>query len=128
MPQLDFLTLFPQFFWCALCFIFFYFGVSYFVLPKIAAVLKYRKKKLIALANEINKKKDVSLNLLNDYDIVFFVCFKETKQLYSELLELGIVFTNIQLQELNQTKFQGLNKRFSQMSFEKDYLSDSFSK
>ncbi len=59
MPQLDLMTFFTQFFWFSIGFSFFYIFLLHFVMPTIALNLKFRKKRLDILANDINKKKKV---------------------------------------------------------------------
>ena len=45
MPQLDLVTFFSQFFWLCVFFFGFYFVISKDFLPKMARILKFRKKK-----------------------------------------------------------------------------------
>ena len=68
MPQLDLMTFFTQFFWFSLGFSFFYILLLHFVMPVIALNLKFRKRRLDILANDINKKKEGALSLLTTYD------------------------------------------------------------
>jgi hypothetical protein len=68
MPQLDLMTFFTQFFWFSLGFSFFYIFLLHFVMPVIALNLKFRKRRLDILANDINKKKEGALSLLTTYD------------------------------------------------------------
>lgn len=70
MPQLDLMTFFTQFFWFSIGFSFFYIFLLHFVMPAIALNLKFRKKRLDILANDINKKKEGALSLLTTYDNV----------------------------------------------------------
>ena len=68
MTQLDLMTFFTQFFWFSLGFSFFYILLLHFVMPVIALNLKFRKRRLDILANDINKKKEGALSLLTTYD------------------------------------------------------------
>jgi hypothetical protein len=68
MPQLDLMTFFTQFFWFSLGFSLFYILLLHFVMPVIALNLKFRKRRLDILANDINKKKEGALSLLTTYD------------------------------------------------------------
>lgn len=68
MPQLDLMTFFTQFFWFSLGFSTFYIFLLHHVMPSISLNLKFRKKRLDILANDINKKKDGALSLLTTYD------------------------------------------------------------
>ena len=68
MPQLDLMTFFTQFFWFSIGFSFFYIFLLHYVMPVIALNLKFRRKRLDILANDINKKKEGALSLLTTYD------------------------------------------------------------
>jgi hypothetical protein len=122
MPQLDLVTFFPQFFWCFVCFFFLFFFFSYSIIPKIAITLKFRKKKLTLLANEINKKKDSSSRLLKEYDQVFCLSFQEATQMFDKLLQLSHLWSQSSIKQFNTTQFLSINKRLLQGSFEKDYM------
>jgi hypothetical protein len=122
MPQLDLLTFFPQFFWCFICFFGFFLYFSYYIIPQIATILKFRKKKLIALANEINQKKDGSSNLLTEYDKIVHESFQETKDLLENLIIVGNTWVSTKLLKLKITKLSLVTKRLLKNSFEKDYL------
>ena len=86
MSLLDLMTFFTQFFWFSLGFSFFYILLLHYVMPVISLNLKFRKKRLDILANDINKKKEGALNLLTTYDNVLlkalnFSCLYVTKTL-----------------------------------------------
>jgi len=122
MPQLDLLTFFPQFFWCFVCFFGFFLYFSFYIIPQIATILKFRKKKLIALANEINQKKDGSSNLLTEYDKIVHESFHEIKSLLDNLVVVGNTWVSTNLVKLNTTTLLLVTQRLLKNSFEKDYL------
>jgi hypothetical protein len=117
MPQLDLISFFPQVFWCFICFFGFFFYFNFMVIPKIATILKFRKKKLIVLANEINEKKDGSSFLLIEYDNVLKNSFCETTQLLKNLLNFGNVWVGLSLYKFNTLEFRIINQRFLNSSF-----------
>ena len=70
MPQFDKITFFTQIFWLTIIFFGFYFIMLQIFLPKIAAVLKTRKKKLSIGANgvsNLNKEQFSVLNFRNNF-------------------------------------------------------------
>lgn len=117
MPQLDLTSFFPQIFWCFVFFFCFMFYFSFMIIPKIASILKFRKKKLIVLANEINKKKDGSSFLLIEYDNVLKNSFYEITQLLKSLLNSGNTWVNLSLYKFNTVEFKPINQRFLNSSF-----------
>ena len=66
MPQLDLMTFFTQFFWFSIGFSFFYIFLLHYVMPVIALNLKFRRKRLDILANDINKKKESVSDIFSD--------------------------------------------------------------
>jgi len=119
MPQLDLLTFFPQFFWCFVCFFGFFLYFSYYIIPQIATILKFRKKKLIALANEINQKKDGSSNLLTEYDKIVHESFHEIKSLLDNLVVVGNTWVSTNLVKLNTTTLLLVTQRLLKIVLKK---------
>lgn len=115
MPQLDMITFFSQIFWLTVTFYGFYFFILRIYLPKIAVVLKTRKKKLLLGStgvyryndNLINEKK-VQNNLFQIFVEDLFNKFskQESKWVAFTLLKIK-VFTNFYtpLIELQQTYY-----------------------
>jgi hypothetical protein len=100
----------------------FFLYFSYYIIPQIATILKFRKKKLIALANEINQKKDGSSNLLTEYDKIVHESFHEIKSLLDNLVVVGNTWVSTNLVKLNTTTLLLVTQRLLKNSFEKDYL------
>lgn len=117
MPQLDLISFFPQVFWCFVLFFVFFFCFSFFMIPKIATVLKFRKKKLVLLANEINSKKDGSSFLLMEYDNLLKNAFLEITQTLKNVLTFGNSWVSSTIYKLNITEFQQINQRYLRSSF-----------
>jgi hypothetical protein len=111
MPQLDLITFFPQFFWCFLCFICFFLYVSFYIIPNMTSILKFRKFKLISLAQEINKKKDVSTNLLVEHNKIVSISLKEIKQLINKLVQTSNLWVEVNIFKINTTTLLSVNKR-----------------
>lgn len=120
MPQLDLISFFPQIFWCFVLFFLFFFYFSFIIIPQIATILKFRKKKLIILANEINNKKDGSSFLLIEYDTVLKNSFQEITSLLKSLLQFGNSWLPSTMLKLNTTSFRSTNQRFLNTTFFKD--------
>jgi hypothetical protein len=76
MPQFDKITFFTQIFWLTLIFFSFYFLILRFFLPKLAAVLKSRKKKLFLGSNMTYNLKKENL-LITGKKTIFFQSFTE---------------------------------------------------
>ncbi|YP_001874765.1 ATP synthase F0 subunit 8 (mitochondrion) [Hemiselmis andersenii] len=121
MPQLDLITFFPQFFWCFICFFGFFLYFSYYIIPQIATILKFRQKKLIALANEINQKKDGSSHLLIEYDKIVHESFQEIKDHLDTLVTVKSSWVSFNLEKLNTTTLGVVTQRLLKNSFEKEY-------
>jgi hypothetical protein len=68
MPQFDLITFFTQIFWFNIIFFGFYFLILQAFLPKVAAVLKSRKKKLLSsstLVSNLKREHLLSVGLRN---------------------------------------------------------------
>lgn len=127
MLLLDLISFFPQIFWCFIFFFVFFLYFSFFVIPKIATILKFRKKKLIVLANEINQKKDGSSSLLIEYDNILKNSFCEITQLLKNVLVFGNKWVFITIYNFNTIEFTNVNQRFLNSSFFKGNMSNFFS-
>ena len=122
MPQLDLITFFPQFFWCFFGFFGFFLSFSYFIIPSIATILKFRRDKLVLLANGINSKKDGSARLLVGYDNIIYNAFQEITNFLTLLNSGSSNWATNTLLKLNTTHIVLINQRFLKNSFEKFYI------
>lgn len=115
MPQLDMITFFSQIFWLTVTFYGFYFFILRVYLPKIAVVLKTRKKKLLLGStgvyrynDDLINEKKVQNNLFQIFVEDLFNKFlkQESKWVAFTLLKIK-VFTNFYtpLIELQQTYY-----------------------
>ena len=64
MPQLDFMTFMPQYFWLVVFFLFFYNLITNYMLPRLFTMMKVRKEKIASLQS------DASADAVNDYDTI----------------------------------------------------------
>jgi hypothetical protein len=119
MPQLDLITFFPQFFWCFFFFIFFFLYVSFYIIPNITSILKFRKIKLISLAYEINKMKNVSNNILLEHTEIISSLLKEIKYLLNKLIQVGNTWIISKILLVNTTMLLIINQRILKNTFEK---------
>jgi hypothetical protein len=111
MPQLDLITFFPQFFWCFLCFICFFLYISFYVIPNMVSILKFRQFKLIFLVQEINKKKNVSTNLLVEHNKIVSGSLKEIKKLLNKLIQTSNFWVVSKIFKINTTTLLIVNAR-----------------
>jgi len=121
MPQLDLMHFFTQFFWFSISFIFLYAYLLHYVVPVIAKNLKFRKKKLELLANDINKEKDGASNLLDIYDNLIFSSFQLWKLNISDMTIHGNKWLSENVQNLNFVHFQSVNKKYLKTIGEQHY-------
>lgn len=112
MPQLDQITFFPQFFWCVFFFIVFFFYFSFSIMPNITTILKFRKLKLISLANKINKKKDSSVNLSQKQNFIMGNTIFKGKQLIVNSLQKGTLWVGSNNFKINSKDLFFLYQKF----------------
>lgn len=105
MPQLDLMTFFTQFFWFSIGFSLFYVFLVYQVMPIIALNLKFRKKRLDILANDINKKKEGALILLTTYDNVLLKTLNFSRLYITKTINYGNLWIQKTVSEVNSSHF-----------------------
>lgn len=105
MPQLDLMTFFTQFFWFSLGFSFFYIFLLHFIMPTISLNLKFRKKRLDILANDINKKKEGVLSLLTTYDNVLLKTLNFSRLYVTKTISYGNSWVSKTASEINSVHF-----------------------
>ena len=105
MPQLDLMTFFTQFFWFSIGFSFFYIFLLHYVMPVIALNLKFRRKRLDILANDINKKKEGALNLLTTYDNVLLKALNFSRLYVTKTVNYGNSWVQKTSFEINSVHF-----------------------
>jgi hypothetical protein len=79
MPQFDKLTFFTQIFWLTIIFFGFYFVTLQTYLPKIAAVIKTRKKKIDSGIASIASSKIESVKVTNSLNTLLELFFNNSK-------------------------------------------------
>ena len=105
MPQLDLMTFFTQFFWFSIGFSFFYIALLHYVMPVIALNLKFRRKRLDILANDINKKKEGALSLLTTYDNVLLKTLNFSRLYMAKTVNYGNSWIQKTASEVNSAHF-----------------------
>ena len=105
MPQLDLMTFFTQFFWFSIGFSFFYIALLHYVMPVIALNLKFRRKRLDILANDINKKKEGALSLLTTYDNVLLKTLNFSRLYVTKTVNYGNSWVQKTISEINSSHF-----------------------
>jgi hypothetical protein len=105
MPQLDLMTFFTQFFWFSIGFSFFYIFLLHYVMPVIALNLKFRRKRLDILANDINKKKEGALSLLTTYDNVLLKTLSFSRVYVTKTGNYGNSWIQKTVSEINSSHF-----------------------
>lgn len=85
MPQLDHVSYFSQFFWLSILFLTFYLVLVQNFLPKIATILKMRKKLILQTNNTNNVNENIGSadQILSSHDQVLLKGLKEAKDLLS---------------------------------------------
>ena len=112
MPQLDLMTFFTQFFWFSIGFSFFYVFLLHFITPAISLNLKFRKKRLNILANDINKKKEGALSLLTTYDNVLLKVLNFSRLYVVKIVCFGNSWVQKSVLETNCSHFLQPNIRY----------------
>lgn len=107
MPQLDHVSYFSQFFWLTLTFITFYFILATRLLPRIATILKTRRKLLVSSEDQIEIKSEHSIE--HGYDTVLSEGLIKSQSLLEETLKdtnswLQKEFTNSQKQQFQSAQ------------------------
>ena len=105
MPQLDLMTFFTQFFWFSIGFSFFYIFLLHYVMPVIALNLKFRRKRLDILENDINKKKEGALSLLTTYDNVLLKTLSFSRVYVTKTANYGNSWIQKTVSEINSSHF-----------------------
>jgi hypothetical protein len=105
MPQLDLMTFFTQFFWFSIGFSIFYIFLLHHVMPVIALNLKFRKKRLDILANDINKKKEGVLSLLTTYDNVLLKTLNFSRLYLTKTVNYGNSWVQKTASDINSAHF-----------------------
>lgn len=105
MPQLDLMTFFTQFFWFSICFSIFYIFLLHQIMPVISSNLKFRKKRLDILANDINKKKEGALSLLTTYDNILLKTLSLSRVYVTKTVNHGNSWIQKTISETNSSHF-----------------------
>ncbi len=112
MPQLDLMAFFTQFFWFSVFFSFFYIFFLHFIMSSISLNLKFRKKRLNILAEDINKKKEGSFSLLSSYDDILSKTLNFSRLHVGKIITMGNLWLSQTSFNINRTNFSDPNSMY----------------
>ena len=112
MPQLDKVTFFSQYLWLVLFFLGFYFFVLKIVLPTIVTIFKVRKKKLEAIAIEIESLKKEESTILSTYDSVLIDSFNSSREIFNNVVSVSNTWIDDSARKINKTALLEANERY----------------
>ena len=109
MPQLDLMTFFTQFFWFSIFFGIFYIFFLHFIMSSISLNLKFRKKRLNILAEEINRKKECSIGSLSSYDNILLKALSLSRLHVIKVIGFGTSWLSKTSSNVNSVNFLDSN-------------------
>ena len=112
MPQLDKVTFFSQYLWLVLFFLGFYFFVLKIVLPTIVTIFKVRKKKIEAIAIEIESLKKEESTILSTYDSVLIDSFNSSREIFNNVVSVSNTWIDDSARKINKTALLEANERY----------------
>nr|NP_044774.1 ATP synthase F0 subunit 8 [Reclinomonas americana]AAD11889.1 ATP synthase F0 subunit 8 [Reclinomonas americana] len=112
MPQLDKVTFFSQYFWLLIFFLTFYFFVLKIVLPTVVTIFKLRKKKLEAMASEVEQLKKEQSSILSNYDSVLIDSFSSSREIFNSTVSKSNKWIDESARSLNKTSLLDVNKKY----------------
>jgi len=119
MPQLDVSTFASQIFWLIATFLSLWFCMSFFIVPKIAAILEERRRKIddyVTKAESINKK---ALNTLEKYEEAILKAKDEAEEKVCREKEKLQAEAEIKKAEINQTLSEEIIRNEKEMQVER---------
>jgi hypothetical protein len=112
MPQFDKITFFTQIFWLTLIFFGFYFYILQGFLPKLASVLKSRKKKLWLSSSKVSSLGEEQFTVLNARNLFLRNFIEKNKNKLDVKFLLSSVWLTFRLSKLVKDKFENSNWQF----------------
>lgn len=101
MPQFDKITFFTQIFWLTIIFFGFYFLTLQIFLPKIAAVLKSRKKKLSSGSTGVFNLNEEQFSVVNIRNTFVQNFIEDAKSSLGSKVSLGVSWLSFYLTQPN---------------------------
>ena len=112
MPQIDTLTFASQLFWLLICFLVFYSLVISQVLPKLARILKVRKKKVEFALKQGSSFSDERDSTVASYENVFVNSANESREMLTSFSNESNEWLNETKAETNHLDLQRLNEAY----------------
>jgi len=112
MPQFDKITFFTQIFWLTIIFFGFYFLTLQIFLPKIAAVLKSRKKKLSSGSSGVSNLNEEQLSVTNIRNTFVQNFIEDTKNSLGSKVSLGASWLSFYLTNSNNQKLTNSQSKY----------------
>jgi len=112
MPQFDKITFFTQIFWLTIIFFGFYFLTLQIFLPKIAAVLKSRKKKLSSGSSGVSNLNEEQLSVTNIRNTFVQNFIEDTKNSLGSKVSLGASWLSFYLTNSTNQKLTNSQSKY----------------
>ena len=116
MPQFDIITFFTQIFWLTIIFFGFYFVTLQSFIPKIAAVIKARKKKLTHGAGGVSSLNEEQASVESSRNVSLESCADTSKVGINRMINNANEWLLMSLLDFNNTKMSS-----SQSSYVKTF-------
>lgn len=108
MPQLDFMTFMPQYFWLVVFFLFFYNLITNYMLPRLFTMMKVRKEKIASLQS------DASADAVNDYDTIMRSTTSRARAAITEAAQSSIKQVAAKAAFINENAWADSNQKYLQ--------------
>jgi len=108
MPQLDFMTFMPQYFWLVVFFLFFYNLITNYMLPRLFTMMKVRKEKIASLQS------DASADAVNDYDTIMRSTTSRARVAITEAAQSSIKQVTAKAAFINENAWADSNQKYLQ--------------
>jgi|KNS7Surf_BmetaT_FD_contig_41_1779319_length_2861_multi_3_in_0_out_0_2 hypothetical protein len=108
MPQLDFMTFMPQYFWLVVFFLFFYNLITNYMLPRLFTMMKVRKEKIASLQS------DASADAVNDYDTIMRSTTSRARVAITEAAQSSIKQVAAKAAFINENAWADSNQKYLQ--------------
>jgi len=106
MPQLDFMTFMPQYFWLVVFFLFFYNLITNYMLPRLFTMMKVRKEKIASLQS------DASADAVNDYDTIMRSTTSRARVAITEAAQSSIKQVAAKAAFINENAWADSNQKY----------------
>lgn len=112
MPQLDKVTYLSQFFWLIVFFFSFYLILLKTMLPKVATILKIRKKKIDSIYMDIKKYQQEESTILSNYDSLLKTSFSKSKSCIKKATDEANLWVDRNISNINKENLRDANQAY----------------